>query len=109
MKGKTASGLDENLAGLLCYLFGFVTGIIFFLLEKDNRYVRFHALQSIILSIAILVLNFALNFIPFLGAFLSFLLMIAALALWIFLMVKAYQGQKYKLPVIGDIVENQVK
>ena len=107
-KGKTASGLDENLAGLLCYVFGFITGVIFLLIEKDNRFVRFHALQSIFVSVAIFVLNIALNLIPFLGFLLSSLLMIAALVVWIVLMVKAYQGQRFKLPIIGDMVEKQM-
>lgn len=108
-KGKTASGIDENLAGLLCYLCGFVTGIIFMLIEKDNRFIRFHALQSIFVSVGIIILNWFLNLIPLLGFIISFFIMLGAFVLWIVLMTKAYQGQRYKLPIIGDMVEKQLK
>jgi uncharacterized membrane protein len=108
-KGKTESGLDANIAGLLCYFFGFITGIIFLLIEKENRFVRFHALQSIFVSAAIIALNIVLNVIPLLGLLLSFIVMAAAFILWIILMVKAYQGQWFKLPIIGEMVEKQLK
>jgi len=108
-QGKTGSGLDENVAGLLCYLFGIVTGVIFMIIEKENRFVRFHALQSILVSAAVIVLNIALNLVPLLGLLLSFVLSAAAFILWIVLMVKAYQGQMFKLPVIGDMAEKQLK
>lgn len=107
-RGKTSSGIEENLAGLLCYLLGFVTGIIFMVIEKENRFVRFHALQSIFVFTAIIILNFVLNFIPFLGTILSILVSLATFALWIILMMKAYQGQWFKLPIIGDMVEKQL-
>jgi len=108
-QGKTSSGLDENVAGLLCYVFGIVTGVIFMLIEKENRFVRFHALQSIFVSAAIIVLNIAVNLVPLLGMLISFLLSAAAFILWIVLMVKAYQGQMFKLPIIGDMAEKQLK
>lgn len=102
-------GLEQNVAGLLCYVLGWVTGIIFFVLEKDNKFVRFHAMQSIIVFGAITVVDIILRFIPFIGWVLSWLLSILALILWIVLMVKAYRGEKYKLPVAGNIAEKQVK
>lgn len=108
-KGKTSNGLDENLAGLLCYLFGFITGIIFLLIEKDNRFVRFHALQSIFTFAALFVVSMVINVIPLLGLLVSILLMPVSLILWIVLMVKAYQGKWFKLPVIGDLAEKQLK
>jgi len=108
-QGKTNSGLDENVAGLLCYVFGIVTGVIFMMIEKENRFVRFHALQSIFVSAAIIVLNIAVNLVPLLGMLISFLLSAAAFILWIVLMVKAYQGQMFKLPIIGDMAEKQLK
>jgi uncharacterized membrane protein len=107
-KGKTSLGLEPNLAGLLCYVLGWVTGIVFFVLEKD-KFVRFHALQSIIVFGALLVAYIILRFIPFIGWILSWLLSILTLILWIVLMVKAYKGEKYKLPVAGDIAEKQSK
>lgn len=108
-KGKTSSGLDENLVGLLCYLFGFITGIIFLLIEKDNRFVRFHALQSIFTFAAIFVVSIVINVIPLLGLLISILLMPLSLVLWVVLMVQAYQGKWFKLPLIGELVEKQLK
>lgn len=104
-KEKTETGLDQNVAGLLCYLLGFITGIIFLVLEKNNRFVRFHALQSIFLSIAIIILNYVCNLIPILGWLLGFALSVASFIVWIVLMMKAYQGQWFKLPFIGDMAE----
>ena len=107
-KSKTSTGLEENVAGLLCYLLGFITGILFYVLEKDNSFVRFHAMQSIITFGAIFVLIIVLGFIPIIGWILALLLPFVALALWIILMIKAYQGERYKLPIVGDMAEKQV-
>lgn len=105
---KLSSGLDENIAGVLCYIVGAVSGIIFLIIEKENRFVRFHALQSIIAFVVILVLNIALSVIPFVGWIISLLMAPLILILWIFLMYKAYQGQMFKLPIVGNIAEKQV-
>ena len=105
----TGSGLEENIAGLLCYVLGWVTGIIFLILDKENKFVRFHAWQSIIVFGAYTVLTIILNWIPVIGWIFSMLLGIAAFVLWILLILKAYQGQLYKLPIAGDIAENQAK
>ena len=102
---KTSMGLDQNLAGLLCYLAWWITGLIFLLTEKENQFVRFHALQSIITFGALFVINIVLGFIPFIG----WLLWLLSVVLWVVLMVKAYQGQMFKLPVIGDIAEKNSK
>jgi uncharacterized membrane protein len=78
-------------------------------MEKDNKFVRFHAMQSIILFGAITVIDIVLSFIPVIGWIFSALIGILAFVLWIVLMMKAYQGQMYKLPVIGDIAEKNSK
>lgn len=104
---KTASGLQENLAGALCYLFGWVTGVIFFLVEPKNKFVRFHAVQSIALTVALMVIYFVLFIIPVIGWIISMLLGLAFFVLWIMLMLKAYQGKMYKLPIIGNFAEQQ--
>ena len=106
---KTSMGMEQNVEGLLCYVLGWVTGIIFFIMEKDNKFVRFHAMQSIILFGAITVIDIVLSFIPVIGWIFSALIGILAFVLWIVLMMKAYQGQMYKLPVIGDIAEKNSK
>ena len=104
--GKTSTGLDPKVSGLLCYLVGVVSGIVFFVLEKENKFVRFHALQSIFSFVGFFVINLVLAFVPVINIALP-LVSLAELALWIILMVKAYQGEKFKLPVIGDMAEKQ--
>ena len=104
----TSSGMNQNVAGMLCYLAGWITGLIFFLIEKENKFVRFHAMQSIITFGALTVLFIALSFVPIIGWALIPVLMVVQLVLWILLMVKAYQGENFKLPVIGDMAEKNV-
>ncbi len=107
------SGMEENVAGLLCYILGWVTGLIFFLIDK-RPFVKFHAAQSIALSIALIVVNIAVGFVFGMMSFahLGFLALamypivgLLVFVLWIFLMYKAYQHEKFKLPFIGDIAE----
>ena len=105
---NTSTGLQENVAGLLCYVAGWVTGIIFLILEKENKFIRFHAWQSIFVFGAFTVVSIVLSFIPVIGWVVGWLLGIVAFVLWIVLMVKAYGGAKYKLPISGDLAEKQV-
>ena len=104
---KSSTGLDENIAGLLCYLFGWITGLVFLLIEKDSKFVKFHAIQSIIVFGALSVVAIVVSWIPLLGSVLGGLLGILGLVLWIILMIKAYQGARFKLPIAGDIAEKQ--
>ncbi|NPA38282.1 MAG: hypothetical protein GXN99_00625 [Candidatus Nanohaloarchaeota archaeon] len=103
---KTKLGLDENVEGALAYLLGIITGILFLLLEPKNKFVRFHALQSIFLFGGLFVLSIIASFIPVIP--LNALISLLSLILWIFMMVKAYQGEMYKLPVVGDLAEKYV-
>jgi len=119
--GKTMTGMQPNVVALLSYVLGFVTGLTFFLIEKENKFVRFHAIQSMIVFGALFVLQIAVGmfFIMFammrLGfmlpmfSFITGLLYLAGAILWVILMVKAYQGDMFKLPIAGDIAEKQVK
>ena len=102
---KTSTGLEENVAGLLCYVLGWISGLVFFLIEQENKFVRFHALQSIIVFGAFSVVIFILNFIPFIGWVISTIIGILGFVLWIVLMVKAYQGTRFKLPWSGNLAE----
>ena len=102
---KTSTGIQENVAALLSYLVGWVTGLVFILLEQENKYVRYHAMQSIIVFGAIFVVTTVVGWIPFLGWTISAMLGVLALILWIILMIKAYQGEKYKVPWAGDLAE----
>jgi uncharacterized membrane protein len=103
--GKTSTGIKPNAAGLLCYLLGFITGIIFYLIEKDNKFVRFHAMQSIVVFGSLFVLGMVLSFMFFVRVYLLPFLWLVELVLWIVLMIKAYQGEYFKLPIAGDIAE----
>ena len=102
---KTATGLDENVAGLLSYLVGWITGIIFFILEKDNKFVRFHAMQSIVVFGVLCVASIVIGWIPVVGGIISGLIGLLAFILWIILMVKAFKGEMFKLPWAGDVAE----
>jgi uncharacterized membrane protein len=104
---KSSTGLEENVAGLLCYVLGWVTGLIFFLIEKESKFVRFHAMQSIIVFGVLSVASIILRWLPIIGGVLSGLISLLAIVLWIILMIKAYQGDKFKLPWAGDIAEKQ--
>ena len=110
-----AAGLTDNVAGMLAYV-TIIPAIVFLVLEPYNkrRFIRFHAFQCIFLCIALFVLGVALQIlwhIPFLGWAVGILLWplvgLAELILWIILLMKAYQGQMFKLPVIGDMAEKQ--
>lgn len=107
----TNLGIPQNVGGALCYFLGPVTGIIFLLLEKKDKFIRFHAWQSTIVFGGLLALRYALNFFLFTAwqsrSFIYTLINMAGVILWIVLMVKAYQGEKYKLPVVGEIAEKQ--
>ena len=103
----SSTGLEPNLAGLLCYLLGLITGIVFLIIEKENRFVRFHAFQSLAVFGALFVLSLIAGFIPVIGTLVSILLAPVGLILWILLMVKAYQGERYKIPLAGDWAEEQ--
>lgn len=108
------SGLDENVAGLLCYILGWITGLIFFLIDK-RPFVRFHAIQSIGMNIALFALYLVIGVLFAMLHFMSMgflalaiypLLGLLVFALWIFLMFKAYQHEEFMLPIIGNIAKN---
>jgi uncharacterized membrane protein len=122
--GKSSTGLDENIAALLSYVFGWISGLIFFLIEKDSRFVRFHAMQSILLNAIVVVLAVVVVVVVtiltlILGQIsavlagivwiISWLLYLAgglvALVLFILCLIKAFQNQMYKLPIIGNYAE----
>jgi uncharacterized membrane protein len=127
--GETESGLDENVAGALSYLFGLVTGLIFYLIEQDNAYVRFHAAQSMVVSGIVFVAYIGLSILGtvvstvlvtststvFLGSIVSLVLgliwLVLALGgfgLWVYLMVRAYQGKTPRVPIAAGIADSLV-
>jgi uncharacterized membrane protein len=119
--GKTQLGLEPNLAAMLCYLplccAGLILSVVAVVVEKENRFVRFHAFQSLLVHAALMVLGFggwffsiALSMLSgFLGLVVSVILAPVGLALlgaMIFLMIKAYGNELFKLPVVGDLAQN---
>jgi uncharacterized membrane protein len=105
---KTSTGFDANVAAALAYLVGFVTGIIFLLVERENKFVRVHAMQSTLLFIGIILVDVVLNMIPFLGFLVVMIIVIPLSAvLWLLLMYKAYQGEEYKLPLVGQMAADR--
>ena len=105
---ETSTGFDANVAAALSYLVGFVTGIIFLLVEKENRFVRFHAMQSTLLFTGIVLVDILLQIVPLLGALLVVFIVIPLSAfLWLFMMFKAYQGEEFKLPLVGQMAADR--
>ena len=121
---KSSTGLDVNIASLLAYVFGWVSGLIFFLMEKSSQLVRFHAMQSILLNVVVgviaVVLTIVLSVLALIlgqisGALASIATLlwflfwmvfsVAILIVWVMCLLKAYQGQKWKIPFIGDYAE----
>jgi uncharacterized membrane protein len=100
---ESTVNLSQNIVGVLCYLFGWITGIIFFVLEQKNKWVRFHAAQSIVVFGSLSILTAILAWIPIIGWIFSVVIWIVGFILWVVLMYKAYQGERFKLPLAGDL------
>lgn len=109
---KSSTGLDANIAGALSYLF--VPAIVFLAIEKDSQFVRFHAFQGLFLGLASIASVIAINILwllPVLGWFALALYPLSALLFfvaWLISTIKAFQGERFKLPVLGDLAEQQV-
>ncbi len=99
--GSTSCGLNPNFAGALAYLLGFVTGFLFLFLEKENKFVRFHAIQSIITWVVFFVAYLILR----MNTVLEILLLVAGFVLWVMLIFTAYNGERFRLPIIGEMAE----
>ena len=115
------TGITNNVAGALCYILGIITGIIFLVIDpyKSNRFVRFHAFQSIFFWVVCFgfwmiwsYLFVTMLFTPGLGMWglinlVGLIVRLAMFAAWIFLMYKAYSNEEFKLPIIGDLAAKQ--
>jgi uncharacterized membrane protein len=121
---KSSTGLDENVAALLSYVFGWLSGLIFFLIEKDSRLVRFHAMQSLLFNVLVAIVAIVLWVVAFVvlivstqlpgivGSLVSLLMTliwvvfcIGILIAWVLCLIKAFQSQYFKLPIIGNFAE----
>ena len=105
----TSLGISQNMAGALTYLLGWVTGIVFLLIEKENKFVRFHAMQSIVVFVAFTIASFIAGWLPVIGGVLSSLLALGGIIIWLFMMYQAFIGVRYKLPYAGDFAEKQLE
>ena len=101
----TLKDLSPNVAALLCYLGAWITGIIFLVLEQKNSFVRFHALQSIIVFGSLTLAGTILGHVPFLGIGFNIIIGLLGFSLWLVLMIKANQGLAFKIPWAGDLAE----
>jgi len=106
-EAESSTGLSANVAGLLCYVLGWITGIIFIVLEKKSTYVRFHAWQSIMTFGVLTVAQLVLGWIPFVGWILNILIGILMFVLWLILIIQAGTGKMWKVPGAGDWAERQ--
>ena len=109
---KSATGLDANIAGMLAYFV--VPAFIFLLMKETSRFVRFHSMQAIAFGVAVILIHIVMTVlfsVPFLGLLIIPVWMIVNLAIvvvWIICLVKAFQGEEFKLPVLGDIAMKQM-
>jgi uncharacterized membrane protein len=106
--GSSSLSISPNVAGLLAYIAGWVSGLIILLIERKHAEVRFHAAQSILVSIALIVISFvggALGIIPFLGPFIALIVTAATtlggFVLWIYLLIQGYRLNHVELPIVG--------
>jgi len=106
---RSSTGLEENLAGALCYALGWITGLIFLLVEQRSPYVRYHAMQSLLTFGALTVISLLSGLLPGVSAAVGPLLGLLSFVLWILLIIKAWQGERYKLPWVGDEAERRVR
>ncbi len=124
---KATFGLEENVASVLCYVLVWITGIVMYLVEKKNKTVRFHALQSFLTFLPLMILGWifiwigspSVTYSSYMGytvptgynpgipalIWLSWAIWAITAILWVIFIIKAYQGEKFKLPIIGDIAE----
>jgi uncharacterized membrane protein len=105
---STSLGMRARTAGWLCYLFGWVTGLIFFLLERGNRFVRFHAMQSMLFFGILSILEWVFSHLPFFFGPIGGVLGLVMFVGWIVMIVKAHRGEYYKLPFFGDLAERLI-
>jgi|SRR3989338_2269567 len=106
--GKSSTGMAPNLAAALSYLLGVITGIIFYVLEKENKFVRFHAMQSILFSGVWIVMNVILTIVPIVGWMMAGIVNVIGMVLWLVVLFKAFSGEQFKIPVIGDLAEKNI-
>lgn len=107
--GDSSTGLPENIANFIAYLFGWISGLLILLVEKDNETVRFHGAQSVTLFGSLTVLSILLPFIPAVGPLLLTIIAPVTLISWIVLMLMAITGNAPRIPVVENFAEQLLK
>lgn len=108
MSGSRSS-LRSNLLAVFAYLFGCFSGVLLLIVERHDRYVRFHALQSTLTVLVIFLAALIFGSIPVAGRILTAILSFGAGIIWLVLMFKAFTGERYKLPYVGEFVDRQIR
>ena len=109
MSGRSSLNMNENIVALIAYLFGWVSGLIIFLLEKESRFVSFHALQSLaFFGVMSLILGVLVR-IPVVGLAFAIVGGILSFSFWIIGMINAYRGELYRFPIVGDFAARQIR
>ncbi len=106
-EAESSTGLSANVAGLLCYVLGWITGIVFVVLEKKSAFVKFHAWQSIMTFGVLFVVYLIFFWIPIIGWIIGMLIGILSFILWLILIIQAGTGKMWKLPWVGNWAEKQ--
>ncbi|MEZ4386128.1 MAG: hypothetical protein R3D98_00845 [Candidatus Krumholzibacteriia bacterium] len=106
---NSSTGLPENVAATLCYAVFWISGLVFLLVEKRSRFVRFHAMQSVMAFGILAVANVVVQFVPFVGQAVGFVMGVITVAVWIVGMAQAWQGRRWKMPIIGEEAERQAE
>jgi uncharacterized membrane protein len=106
-EAESSTGLSANVAGLLCYVVGWITGIVFLVWEKKSTFVKFHAWQSVMTFGVLTLASLVLSWIPIVGPVFAWIIGILSFVLWIILMIQAGTGKMWKVPWAGDWAEKQ--
>jgi uncharacterized membrane protein len=107
----TTLGIGENIEGALCYIFDLFSGIFFLLVEKNNKFIRFHAMQSVVANAIVFILSVPvgiIGIIPIIGTLIFIGWFMSVFALGIFLIFQAFNGEKYELPVVGKLIHTRL-
>lgn len=110
MEEKTSLGLQANVEATITNLLAplLIPSIVVLVIEKESKFVRFYAMQSLVVFLALTVVNFLVGIVPLLGGIAQSLISLVSLVAWIYFMYAAYTNKKVKVPTIGDIVDSQI-
>lgn len=106
----TNNDRDRNIVAAICYIpvFSIVISLIILFVEKEDRFIRFHALQAFLFSIIYYLVVFIFGGLPFLGGLFSGLIFVLAIIVWVWGMISAYNGQIFRLPFVGKFSERRI-